>query len=44
MNHAKVMTREFLARIKSIIDLYIINKQPKYTGQAEPIKFDQNEK
>lgn len=44
MNHAKVMTREFLARIKSIIDLYIINKQPKYTGQAEPIQFDQNEK
>ena len=44
MNHAKVMTREFLARIKSIIDLYIINKQPKYTGQAESIKFDQNEK
>ncbi|MCO6504764.1 MAG: YdcF family protein [Snodgrassella sp.] len=39
-NYIKVITREFLARIKSIIDLYIINKQPRFTGDPEPINTE----
>lgn len=39
-NYIKVISREFFARIKSIIDLYIINKQPKLLGQPEPINIE----
>ncbi len=34
--------REYLARCKSILDLYILNKQPKFLGEKIPIKVSQN--
>lgn len=40
VNYMKVISREFLARLKSIIDLYITHKQPKFTGDAYPIKLE----
>ena len=37
--NSKTMFREYLARCKAIIDLYILKKQPKYLGQTVIIKF-----
>jgi SanA protein len=31
--------REYLARVKAVIDLYILNKQPKFLGDAVEIKL-----
>lgn len=33
--HSKVKYREYLARVKAVLDLYVLNKQPKFLG--EPI-------
>ncbi|MBI4652333.1 YdcF family protein [Candidatus Desantisbacteria bacterium] len=35
----KVRFREMFARVKTIIDLYFIKKQPKFLGEKEIIKF-----
>ena len=37
--NSKTMFREYLARCKAVIDLYILRKQPKYLGQKIIIKF-----
>ncbi|PSU34384.1 SanA/YdcF family protein [Photobacterium lutimaris] len=34
----KIRTREVLARIKAIIDVYILDMQPKFSGPKEPIE------
>lgn len=34
---AKTMIRESLARVKAVIDIFIINKQPKFLGAQEDI-------
>jgi len=33
----KTMARESLARVKAVIDIFIINKQPKYLGAKEDV-------
>ncbi|UJF19968.1 YdcF family protein [Vibrio sp. SS-MA-C1-2] len=33
----KVRIREVFARIKAILDIYILNQQPKFLGPSEPI-------
>ncbi len=37
---AKVMAREYLARVKAFLDCYILGTGPKFPGPAEPIVFD----
>jgi SanA protein len=35
----KVYIREFMARVKALIDLKITGKQPRFLGEAEPIQL-----
>ncbi len=35
----KTMLREYFARVKAILDIYVLNTQPKFPGPAEPIKL-----
>lgn len=35
----KTRFREYFAKTKAVIDLYIINKKPKFLGQKEKIQF-----
>ncbi|MBI4651205.1 hypothetical protein HY745_07985 [Candidatus Desantisbacteria bacterium] len=35
----KVRLREIFARFKTVIDLYVIKRQPKFLGEKEIIKF-----
>ena len=37
---AKVMAREYLARVKAFLDCYILGTEPKFPGPAEPIVFE----
>lgn len=37
---AKVMAREYLARVKAFLDCYILGTDPKFPGPPEPIAFD----
>ncbi|MGF1767202.1 YdcF family protein [Enterovibrio makurazakiensis] len=36
----KIRTREVLARVKAILDIYVLNEQPKFLGPKETIKTD----
>lgn len=36
-NTSKTSYREYLAKCKAVLDLYIIHKQPKFLGPREPI-------
>ncbi|KLV07309.1 SanA protein [Photobacterium aquae] len=38
----RIHIREVLARIKAVIDLYVLNVQPKFPGPPEPIKQSDN--
>jgi SanA protein len=33
----KTMLREYLARVKAVLDIYVLNTQPKFPGPPEPI-------
>lgn len=35
----KTRIREWLARCKAVLDLYLLNKQPRHLGNPEPIAF-----
>ncbi len=37
---SKTLLREYLARCKAVLDLYILNKQPKYLGDKIDIEID----
>ncbi|MCL4109078.1 UNVERIFIED_CONTAM: hypothetical protein GTU68_030990 [Idotea baltica] len=37
---AKVMAREYLARVKAFLDCYILGTEPRFPGPAEPIVMD----
>lgn len=37
---AKVMAREYLARVKAFLDCYILGTEPKFPGPPEPIVFE----
>jgi SanA protein len=37
-NSVKVRLREYLARTKAVLDLYIFKASPRYTGQKEGVK------
>jgi len=37
---AKVMTREYLARVKAFLDCYILGTDPKFPGPPEPIVME----
>lgn len=39
----KIRAREVLARIKAILDLYVLNMQPKFSGPKEPIERQSHE-
>ena len=34
--------REVFARVKAVLDLFLTRKQPKFLGEAEPIKIDES--
>ncbi len=36
----KTMAREYLAKVKAVIDLYILGKQPRFLGETISIKID----
>jgi len=35
----KAAARELFARVKAVLDVYILNTDPRYLGQAEPIQI-----
>ncbi|CAN5218677.1 hypothetical protein BH09BAC5_BH09BAC5_29830 [soil metagenome] len=35
----KTMIREYFARVKAVLDIYVLNTQPKFPGPPEPIKI-----
>jgi SanA protein len=35
----KVMFREYFARVKAVLDCYLLGTQPKFPGPKEPIQF-----
>jgi SanA protein len=37
-NYSKMLLREYFARVKAILDLYILDTQPKYLGIEHPIR------
>ena len=37
--HNRTTYREYLAKVKAVIDLYLLNKQPKFLGKKEPISI-----
>ena len=37
-NYRKMLLREYLARVKAMLDLYILDTQPKYLGIEHPIR------
>jgi SanA protein len=37
-NSVKVRLREYLARTKAVLDLYILKTSPKYLGHKEVVK------
>ena len=39
----KIRTREVLARIKALIDVYVLDMQPKFAGPKEPIEQEPQE-
>jgi SanA protein len=38
-NALSVYIREYFARTKAVMDLYILNTEPKHLGQKEPLKI-----
>jgi SanA protein len=39
MPYYKVMVREWFARVKAVLDCYLLGTQPKFPGPKEPIVF-----
>lgn len=37
-NYVKMLLREYLARVKAVLDLYVLDTQPKYLGSEHPIR------
>ncbi|HLG02654.1 MAG TPA: SanA protein, partial [Bacteroidia bacterium] len=33
----KTTVREYFARVKAVLDIYLLNTQPKFPGPPEPI-------
>ncbi|WP_245391559.1 SanA/YdcF family protein [Thioflexithrix psekupsensis] len=42
--HFKTLLREYLARVKAVLDLYVLDTQPRFFGDKIPIDLDQEDK